>query len=530
MLDQGTLERLSGHLGLLRHRVQLHVVPGNGELEAFCAEVASLSSLIETVPSDSLQRPGSVGLSTEGKSPRIWFSGTPLGHEFTSFVLALLHIGGHAPKISDAERDGIKSIATPVLLETFYSRSCQNCPETVQALNVCAALNEHVVHVAIDGAAYQDEVRERGVLSVPATFSKGTSVFTGRTSLNDVLRTLAPPRGGVSGPAQSDSFDVLVVGAGPAGCTAALYASRKGVPTALVAERMGGQLLDTAGIDNYPGVLHTEGAVLAREMEQQVRHQPVRVFEGESAVSLESTVEGFVLHLASGNSIKSRSVILAPGARWRQLGVQGEEEYLRRGVTFCPHCDGPLFAGLRVAVIGGGNSGVEAALDLAGIAEHVDVVEYAPNLRADEVLLSALRRRPNVSLHTEMETLEILGDGSKVSHLRCRSRRDGTEHLFEVSGVFIQVGLQPRTDWVSDMVETVSSGEIKTSPRGETSVPGIFAAGDASTEPYKQIVAAAGSGSRAAIAAFEYLVRQDPLPDAAILQLKNPTVAKKLSS
>jgi len=510
MLDAATREQLRGHLELLRQPVRLVVSAGNDELDAFCAEIAGLSPLLHVEAASDAPRPGSVGVASDG-APRVWFAGTPLGHEFTSFVLAVLHVGGHPPKVSAAALERIADLPGPLYFETYYSRSCMNCPDTVQALNLLAALHPGVVHVAIDGGAYQEEVRARSVHTVPTTFRDGEVFLQGRSDLDEILALVSPSidqKSPTLSALADEPFDVLVVGAGPAGLSAAMYAARKGMRTAVLAERLGGQLLDTASIENYAGVVRTEGPELSRDMLQHARQYGVHMLAPYRASSLLTGTDGGVsVRLESGTVLRSRSVVLAPGARWRKLGVPGEEEYLRRGVTFCPHCDGPLYAGRRVAVVGGGNSGVEAALDLSAVAAHVDVLEYASTSRADEVLLAALRRRENVSLHFDAETLEVLGNGAEVTGLRYKNRVAGNESVLSVAAVFVQVGLEPCTEWLAGTVDRNARGEIIVSDRGETNVPGVFAAGDATTAPYKQISVAAGHGATAAIAAFEHVLR-----------------------
>jgi alkyl hydroperoxide reductase subunit F len=449
-----------------------------------------------------------------------------MGHEFTSFVLALLQVGGHPSKAAQDTLDAVAALASEpgadLHFETYFSLSCQNCPDVVQALNLMSVLNPRITHTAIDGALFPDEVEARQVLSVPAVFLNGEPFEQGRMSLEQIVAKLdtgATERRAAE-IAEKDPFDVLVVGGGPAGAAAAIYAARKGIRTGLLAERFGGQVLDTMAIENFISVPHTEGPKLVTALEQHVRDYDVDVMDLQSAVGLTPAAEPGGLHevtLANGAAVRSRSIVLATGARWRSMDVPGEQEHRNRGVTYCPHCDGPLFKGKRVAVIGGGNSGVEAAIDLAGVVAHVTLLEFDDRLRADEVLQRKLRSLPNVDVVVSAATTEVVGDGQTVTGLRYTDRTDGSAHDLPLDGVFVQIGLLPNTDWLVGAVELSDRREIVVDDRGQTSVPGVFAAGDATTVPYKQIVIAMGQGATAALSAFDHLIRTSaPAEELAI--------------
>jgi alkyl hydroperoxide reductase subunit F len=445
------------------------------------------------------------------------FAAIPMGHEFTSLVLALLQAGGHPPKV---EADVIAQIqalsnedGSDFVFETYMSLTCHNCPDVVQALNLMAVLNPRVRHVAIDGGLFKAEVEARQIMAVPTVYLNGRMFGSGRMELGEILAkvdTGAAARDAAR-LAEKAPYDMLVVGGGPAGAAAAVYAARKGIRTGLVAERFGGQTLDTMAIENYISVLETDGPKFAAALEAQVRSLDVDLMNGQRVAALEpaATTGGLVgVKLANGAVLKSRSVVLAPGARWKNVNVPGEAEYRTKGVAYCPHCDGPLFKGKKVAVIGGGNSGVEAAIDLAGVVAHVTLLEFADQLKADAVLVNKLRSLPNVEIHTSAQTTEITGDGQKVDGLRYKDRVTGQEHVLELAGVFVQIGLVPNTEWLKGSLELSRYGEILIDAHGATSVPGVFAAGDATTVPFKQIVIAAGEGAKAALSAFDHLIRQ----------------------
>ncbi len=515
MLDANTTAQLKSYLGNLRRPIELvaslDASPRSAEMRSLVEEVAAQSDLVTArFDGDDARRPSFAIRADEGKAEAV-FAGLPMGHEFTSLILALLHVGGHPPK-EDAELlDAVRALDGDFAFETFFSLSCQNCPDVVQALNIMAALNPNIRHTAIDGALFQDEVERRQVMAVPAVFLNGEPFGQGRMDLAQIVAKL--DTGAVTRAAEKiaakEPFDVLVVGGGPGGAAAAVYAARKGIRTGIVAERFGGQVLDTMGIENFISVQHTEGPKLAAQLEAHVKDYDVDVMNVQEAAELIPGGAGGLheVKLKSGASVKGKTVILSTGARWRQMGVPGEAEYRNKGVAYCPHCDGPLFKGKRVAVIGGGNSGVEAAIDLAGLVAHVTLIEFDAELRADAVLQAKLRSLPNVTVITSALTTEVLGNGEKVVGLRYRDRNKDEEHLVELEGIFVQIGLVPNTEWLGSAVALSDRGEIEVDARGATSQPGIFAAGDVTTVPYKQIVIAMGEGSKAALSAFDHLIR-----------------------
>jgi NADH-dependent peroxiredoxin subunit F len=518
MLDASLKMQLQGYLERLTVPVEAVASLDEGaasrEMRELLDEIASLSPLFTVATSEDEVRP-SFALRRPNEPARVRFAGVPVGHEFTSLVLALLQVGGHPPKVDPALLARAASLKGPLDFETFISLSCQNCPDVVQALNLMAVNNPNVRHTMIDGALFASEVERRGIMAVPAVFLNGEPFGHGRMTLAEIVARLdaATPAEQADAPSSRDPYDVLVVGGGPAGAAAAVYAARKGIRTGIAAERLGGQLLDTVGIENFISVKETAGHKLAANLEQHVGVYDVDVIGGQRAVAL---VPGEVLEvrLASGAALKARSVVLATGARWREINVPGEREYRNRGVAYCPHCDGPLFKGKRVAVIGGGNSGVEAAIDLAGLVSHVTLIEYEQELRADAVLTRKLASLANVTVLTGAKTTEVRGDGQRVTGLEYEDRRSGAERAVELAGVFVQIGLVPNTDWLKGVVALSPRGEIEVNARGETSVPGVFAAGDCTVVPYKQIVIAMGEGAKASLSAFDHLIRS-PLPAAA---------------
>ncbi len=452
----------------------------------------------------------SFALTSPGEDISLRFAGLPMGHEFTSLVLALLQVGGYPPKVEAEIIEQVKALDGDYEFQTYFSQSCQSCPDVVQALNLMSVLNPRIRHVAIDGAYFPEEVEAREVMTVPTIFLNGERFGQGRMDVAEIVARLdtdSDAREAKKLDARAP-YDVLVVGGGPAGAAAAIYAARKGIRTGVAAERFGGQVLDTLAIENFISVKETEGPRLAAALEEHVREYEVDVMNRQRAEKLVPREGGITVQFANGGSLTSKTVILATGARWRDMGVPGETEYRTKGVTYCPHCDGPLFKGKKVAVIGGGNSGVEAAIDLAGVVAHVTLIEFMPELRADAVLQRKLYSLPNVEVIRYAQTTEVIGDGNKVTGLAYTDRASGESHTLELAGVFVQIGLLPVTDWLRGSgVELTPRGEIVIDAHGRTNVPGVFAAGDVTTTPYKQIVVAVGGGATASLAAFDHLIR-----------------------
>ena len=455
-------------------------------------------------PSFSLQRVGSTN--------SLRFAGLPLGHEFTSLVLALLWTGGHPPKVEADIIDQIKGLEGDFNFEVYMSLTCHNCPDVVQALALMAIFNPKVKTTVIEGGAFQKEVNEREIMAVPMVFLNGAMFGSGRMLVEEILAKIDTGAAAKDAAklSQKEAFDVLIVGGGPAGAAAGVYAARKGIRTGIVAERFGGQTNDTLGIENYPSVLETDGPKFSAALEAHARFYDVDIMNLQQAQAVvPAAAPGGLIEvkLANGATLKSKTVILSTGARWRNVNVPGEAEYKNKGVAYCPHCDGPLFKGKDVAVIGGGNSGVEAAIDLAGVVRHVTVVEFMPELKADAVLVKKLKSLANVTVHTNSQTMEITGAQGRVNALRYKDRATSEEHTVALEGVFVQIGLVPNTEWLKGTLELSKFGEIMVNAKGETNVPGVFAAGDCTTVPFKQIVIAAGDGAKAALSAFDYLIR-----------------------
>ncbi len=516
MLDANIAAQLKGYLENIKRPIELVAALDDSakanEMRELLQEIAEMSSqinFVEDVHSDS--RKPSFQIKQPDGDEKIRFAGIPMGHEFTSLVLALLHTGGHPTKLSEEVIDQIKNLEGEYHFETYISLSCQNCPEVVQALNVMAIHNPNISHTMIDGALFQDEVDERQIMAVPTVYLNDKSFGQGRMSLPEIIAKL--DKGAVKREAEKisakDDFDVLIVGGGPAGASASIYAARKGIRTGIVAERFGGQVMDTMAIENFISVKETEGPKLVAALEEHVKEYEVDVMNLQRAKKLSKKDKMIEVELESGATLSSKTVILATGARWKQLGVPGEEEYRGHGVAYCPHCDGPLFKGKPVAVIGGGNSGVEAAIDLAGIVGHVTLIEYNGELRADAVLQKKLFSLDNVTIVTGAQTTEITGADGKVNGLIYIDRATEQKHTLDLNAVFIQIGLVPNTDWLKDTITLSKYGEIEIDNHGQTSMPGVFAAGDVTTIPYKQIIMAMGDGARAALGSFDYIIRSD---------------------
>ncbi|MHC5248676.1 alkyl hydroperoxide reductase subunit F [Enterococcus sp. LJL90] len=474
----------------------------SGKVRDFVTEIAEMSDKI-AFKEVSLKRTPSFKVTRPGEDSGVVFAGLPMGHEFTSLIMALLQVSGRAPKISDEQVALIKTIKQPLAFETYVSLTCHNCPDVVQALNIMSVLNPTISHTMIEGGMFKAEVEEKEILAVPTVYLDGEFFESGRMTLDDILAKVV-----TSDPSEytaKEPFDVLVVGGGPAGASAAIYAARKGIRTGLLAETFGGQVMETLGIENIIGTPYTEGPKFMASVEEHVNQYEVDVMKAQRAAKIEKK-EFVEVTLENGAVLQTKAAILATGARWRNTGVPGEAEFKTKGVAYCPHCDGPLFAGKDVAVIGGGNSGVEAAIDLAGLVKHVTLLEFLPELKADQVLQERLASLPNVTILKNVATKEITGD-TKVNGLTYMNRETEDEHHIELAGVFVQIGLVPNTDWLKDTLELSRMGEIVVDKRSQTSMAGVFAAGDCTDSAYKQIIISMGSGATAALGAFDHLIR-----------------------
>jgi alkyl hydroperoxide reductase subunit F len=526
MLDAAMQTQLKTYLANLREPIELVASLGDDAKSAqtreLLGEIAALHDMVSaSFDGDAARKPSFVIRRASDAAKWVRFAGLPMGHEFTSLVLALLWAGGHPPKVDPELLETVRNLEGDFAFEMYFSLSCHNCPDVVQALTLMALENPRVTATLIEGGTFQDEVEQRGVLAVPATFLNGEPFYNGKLELAEVLARLdsgAADKAAARLDAK-EPYEVLVIGGGPAAVASAIYTARKGFATGIAAERFGGQLNDTLGIENLPGTAYTEGPRLAGDLKAQVDENAIDLVNLVTAERLEPARQAgglHTVHFTGGGTLKARSLILATGARWRTLGVPGEAEYRNKGVAYCPHCDGPLFKGKRIAVIGGGNSGVEAAIDLAKIVDHVTVIEFDAKLRADAVLQAKMQSMGNVDVLTNAQTTEITGADGRVDGLVWKDRASGEETRLPLAGVFVQIGLVPNTEWLADSGIALSPhGEIVTDGEGRTNVPGVLAAGDATTVPYKQIVVALGEGSKAALSAFDFLIRNEPLAEAA---------------
>ena len=514
MLDASLKAQLASYLERISQPVELAAAldetPASVEMRALLKDIAACSPLVRVTESaGGPHRTPSFAVNRPGENTGVRFAGLPMGHEFTSLVLALLQVGGYPPKVEQALLEQIRALDGDFSFEIYVSLTCHNCPDVVQALNLMAVQNPRIHATMIEGGLFQQEIEERQIMGVPTVFLNGTMFGNGRMTLEEIVAKI--DTGGAKREAEKiaakDPFDVLIVGGGPAGAAAAVYAARKGIRTGIASERFGGQVLDTLGIENFISIKETEGPKFALALEEHVRHYDVDIMNLQRAKALKRGTDLIEVELENGASLKAKSVIVTTGARWRKLGVPGEEQYRNKGVAYCPHCDGPLFKGKRVAVVGGGNSGVEAAIDLAGIVEHVTLVEFAPELKADAVLQKKLASLPNVTTLLNTQTTEVTGNGQHVAGLVVKDRASGESRTIALEGVFVQIGLVPNTEWLKGTVELSRHGEIVVDAKGQTSVPGVFAAGDATTVPFKQIIIAAGDGAKAALGAFDHLIR-----------------------
>ena len=518
MLDANTQAQLQAYFQRISQPVELVASlddrPASAEMRELLTEVAAAApgKISLRVDGQAERRPSFQIRRANGTGGEVHFAAIPMGHEFTSLILAVLWAGGHPPKVEPDVIEQIKALEGDFRFEVYMSLTCHNCPDVVQALHLMATFNPRIQAVAVDGGLFQAEVEAKQIMAVPYVTLNGQPFGSGRMEVKDILAKIdtgAAKREAAAMNAK-EAFDVLIVGGGPAGAAAAVYAARKGIRTGLLAERFGGQTLDTLGIENFISVPETQGPKFAAALEAHVRTYDVDVMTQqrvEQLIPAEQTGGLTTVKLANGGELKGRTVIVATGARWRNMNVPGEAEYKTKGVAYCPHCDGPLFKGKDVAVIGGGNSGVEAAIDLAGIVKSVTLLEFADQLKADQVLVNKLKSLPNVTIHVNAQTTEVIGDGQKMTGLRWKDRVNGTEHEAALAGVFVQIGLVPNTEFAKGVVEMNRFGEIMVDAKGHTSVPGVFAAGDCSTVPYKQIIIATGEGAKAALSAFDHLIR-----------------------
>jgi alkyl hydroperoxide reductase subunit F len=509
-LDTNIISNLKNYLEMMEGDLVFKVSAGNDatslEMITVLNQIAELSNRI-TIKEEQLERTPSFSVNKPYEDSGIVFAGIPLGHEFTSLVLAILQVSGRKPKISDEQIAQIKAIEGTFKFETYISLTCHNCPDVVQALNLLSVLNPNISHTMIDGGVFQKEVEEKQIMAVPSVFLNGHHFGNGRMSLEEILVKIDTKSSEKELTAlnNKEDFDVLIVGGGPAGASAAIYAARKGIKTGLVAERFGGQVMDTLGIENFISVKETEGPKLVKQLEEHVKTYEVDVMSLQRAAKI-TKEDKVVVELENGAKLRSKAVIIATGAKWRELNVPGEKEFRNKGVAYCPHCDGPLFKGKRVAVVGGGNSGVEAAIDLAGIVAEVTLLEFGSELKADAVLQKRLRSLPNVKVITNAQTTEVTGT-DKVNGISYKNREDGNIHHIELEGIFVQIGLVPNTAWLKDSIELTKFGEIVVDSHGATNMPGVYAAGDCTNAPYKQIIIAMGSGANASLGAFDYLIR-----------------------
>lgn len=508
MLDKETKQNLAHYLEMLESPVIFSTSTDDSndsrKLLEFLNEIAQMTEKV-TIEEKKLSRTPSFEINPLNGTSGISFAGIPLGHEFSSFLLALLQVSGRPPKITDSLTQQIKQIQQDLYFETYVSLTCHNCPDVVQALNILSVLNPTIHHTMIEGGMYQNEITEKQVLAVPTVYLNGQEFASGRMTLEQIIEQITGPQT-VTPSRESTPYDVLVIGGGPAASSATIYAARKGIRTGLVADSLGGQVIETLGIENMIGTPYTEGPQLMKQVEEHLRSYPVDIMTNQLVTSLQKQNDSFAVSLKSGQKLTTKTAIIATGARWRSINVPGEKEFKNKGIAYCPHCDGPLFTGKDVAVIGGGNSGIEAAIDLAGLANHVYVLEFLSELKADKILQDKLATLSNVTILLNAETQEITGT-TYVDSITYKDRTTGENQTLDVAGVFILIGLVPNTEWLSAPLEMNERGEIIVDQHGETSIKGLFAAGDCTNSSYKQIIISMGSGATAALGAFDYLMR-----------------------
>ncbi|MEN0058069.1 MAG: alkyl hydroperoxide reductase subunit F [Bdellovibrio sp.] len=516
MLDPQLKEQLTSVFSALENSVELVYENSSHEDQKDLLEM--LQDVASTSAKISLRAQGAGSTSPmpqfqiiyKDRPTGIVFKGIPGGHEFTSLILAILNTDGKGKLLDSVIAQRVKRLKKNITVQSYISLTCENCPDVVQALNQMALVHGSLRHEIIDGGYVQNDVQALGIQGVPSLVANSKMFHSGRIQLLDLLTKLENTFGIDESQAPEEPvnknlghFDVLVVGGGPSGTASAIYSVRKGLSTALITEKIGGQVQETKGIENLISVPYTEGPQLAAQLNQHVASYPVKVFENRRVKKIHADAPTKAIELESGESLTADSIIIATGAKWRELGVEGEKEYMGRGVAYCPHCDGPFYKGKKVAVIGGGNSGVEAAIDLAGIVKEVVVFEYNDQLKADKILIDKLKSLPNTSLVTSAKTLKIHGDGQKVNQIEFLNRALDQVEKMDLDGIFIQIGLVPNSQFLKGTLNLTQFGEIVIDEKCRTSVQGIYAAGDVTTTPYKQIVIAMGEGAKAALAAFE---------------------------
>ncbi|NLC54952.1 MAG: alkyl hydroperoxide reductase subunit F [Erysipelothrix sp.] len=505
-LNSELQKQFTGYMDLLKDDIILTASLDDSEnskkVKDFLDDISSISEKI-VIKEASLSRTPSFRIDTKAKVGNIVFAAVPLGHEFASFVLALLQSSGVVPKISEESKKRIQEIDQAYHFETYISLSCHICPDVVQALNIMAVLNDNITHTTIDGALFKDEIDDLNIMAVPTVMLNGREFMAGRTSIEEILDKIVGEKQTTI--SYSKPFDVMVIGGGPAGSSSAIYAARKGLSVIMVADKVGGQVLDTLSIENLIGTVYTEGPKLAQALNTHMQEYNIEIVKNQTVSKLEKD-ELINATLNNGDEITAKSVIIATGARWRNANVPGEKEFKNKGVAYCPHCDGPLFENKDIAVIGGGNSGIEAAIDLSNTSSKVTVLEFMPELKADAVLQKKMEQRKNINVILNAQTTEISGD-SRVSGLSYKDRETNQIHDIKLAGVFVQIGLAPNTEWLGDYLAKSPMGEIIVDQKGETSIKGIYAAGDCTNSSYKQIVIAMGSGATAALSVADYLMK-----------------------